>query len=454
MKNIFIALSFLFIISSCRQFKPPVPQFVFSGKITNLNDSIIKLVHPLDEIVFKINEDGTFSDTISDFVDGFYKLKAGKEYTDIYIEDGFNLYFDLDIVDFDESIKYKGLGADENNYLAQKLLFTENVDFWGFYKLSEDSFIHKIDSFKAVAHEFLGRFIDASPHMSKTFINHQKADLKYFAPSSKENYQKYHRFLSKNDEFTVSDKFYDYRKKVELENIFLKEVDNYTSYAESFFENQIAEDDTLERAFSMLRIINREIKDNKLKKFFIYRSAKSEMKNTKKLDEYWALVSFMVTEKRDFKELKKIKRKLDKIKVGSVSPLTNFKDENDKEYSLKDFRGKIVYIDCWAQWCAPCKKEIPFLSKLEEKYADKDITFIKLSLDADVDAWKTYIKEKNLEENAFILENNFKSEFAKSYMINGIPRFILLDKNLKIIDSNAKRPSDEELVLQFDKLLD
>jgi len=453
MKRIILILTVSFFFITCRQFKPAVPQFVLTGKIENFNGDKIKLVHTLDEIEFNVDENGYFSDTISDFVDGYYKLVIGKEYSNVYIKDGFDLSFTIDVVDFDESLKFKGIGANENNILALNLLTNESVNYYDFFKFNEDTFLLKIDSFAKIKSDFIENQITSIPNLDKEFIKFERAKVTYFSPLQKENYQGYHRYLSKDETFTVSENFYDYRKNIPLENIDFLEIQNYTSYVEAYFSNQISETDTLERAFSLLRIIDKEITDNKLMKAFVYRSAKANMPDVKKLDEYWILVSFIVTEKREYKELVKIKRKLDKIKIGANSPLTSFKDENDKEYNLEDFKGKLVYIDCWAQWCAPCKREIPFLLELEKKYAKKDIVFIKLSLDSDIDAWKKYIKENNLEENAFILKDNFKSKFAESYMITGIPKFILLDKDLKIVDANAKRPSNKELIEDIDKLL-
>ena len=91
MKNLFLALTVLFLLSECRQFKPPVPQFIISGKIENLDAKTVKLIHPLDEIEFNLNADGTFTDTIFDFVDGHYNFKAGNERTKVYIKDGYGV---------------------------------------------------------------------------------------------------------------------------------------------------------------------------------------------------------------------------------------------------------------------------------------------------------------------------------------------------------------------------
>ena len=72
---------------------------------------------------------------------------------------------------------------------------------------------------------------------------------------------------------------------------------------------------------------------------------------------------------------------------------------DNKQVSLKDLRGKYVYIDVWATWCAPCKGEIPFLTKVEEDYHGRNIYFVSLSVDkiADRPKWVSYVKDHNLQ---------------------------------------------------------
>ena len=53
--------------------------------------------------------------------------------------------------------------------------------------------------------------------------------------------------------------------------------------------------------------------------------------------------------------------------AGKLSPDFEAKDINGKTYSLKDFKGKYLYIDMWATWCGPCKREMPYLKELEKK---------------------------------------------------------------------------------------
>ena len=49
--------------------------------------------------------------------------------------------------------------------------------------------------------------------------------------------------------------------------------------------------------------------------------------------------------------------------------------------SLEDFKGRYVYIDVWATWCGPCKKEIPYLKAIEEKFHNRNIEFVSISVD-------------------------------------------------------------------------
>lgn len=115
--------------------------------------------------------------------------------------------------------------------------------------------------------------------------------------------------------------------------------------------------------------------------------------------------------------------------------------------SLDDLKGKYVYIDVWATWCQPCKNEIPYLKKVEEQFHDKNIEFVSISVDQpkDYETWKKMVTEKELGGVQLIADNNWSSKFVQDYKINGIPRFILIDTEGKIISPDAPRPSDSKL---------
>ena len=102
-----------------------------------------------------------------------------------------------------------------------------------------------------------------------------------------------------------------------------------------------------------------------------------------------------------------------------------------------------MYVDVWATWCGPCKAQIPFLKQLEEKYREEDIAFVSLSIDQlkNISKWKDMIVDKELEGIQIIADKAWRSKFVTDYVIEGIPRFILIDKDGNLMDPMAPRPA-------------
>ena len=118
--------------------------------------------------------------------------------------------------------------------------------------------------------------------------------------------------------------------------------------------------------------------------------------------------------------------------------------EGDQAPTFKylDLKGKYVYIDVWATWCGPCQYELPHLKELEKKMHGKKIVFVSISCDKDKAAWEKMVKEQGL--GGVQLHNGGDREFMTAFGIRGIPRFILLDKEGKIVNPNMTRPSNPE----------
>lgn len=150
--------------------------------------------------------------------------------------------------------------------------------------------------------------------------------------------------------------------------------------------------------------------------------------------------------------------------AGAPSPtFKNFENIDGTTTSLSDLKGKNVYIDVWATWCAPCKAEIPYLKQLEKDYEGKDIVFVSLSIDDDrshggswekaKESWKNMVQEKNLGGIQIFAPQGWQTPFVQEYRVNGIPRFIMIDKEGNIVDPSAPRPSDEAVRTLIDGLV-
>lgn len=141
-----------------------------------------------------------------------------------------------------------------------------------------------------------------------------------------------------------------------------------------------------------------------------------------------------------------------KVERGQQLPDFSFTDINGKQVNLSDFKGRYVFIDCWATWCGPCKGQLPHLKNLEERYHDKNIVFVSISSDKDRSAWTKMVREKSLG-GVQLNEPRLDSDFFTLFQVNAIPRFILLNPDGTVYDANMSRPSNSETPLLLDMLL-
>ncbi|WAC02825.1 TlpA disulfide reductase family protein [Lacinutrix neustonica] len=123
----------------------------------------------------KVNDDGTFRDTLK--VDaGLYNFYDGGESTNLYLKNGYDLNVTIDTKRFDESITYEGVGAETNNYLAQKALMEETLYPPGLWDFEEADF----KSTTAEIHAKLTAFLDKNKNIDSTLLSQEKKGLEAF----------------------------------------------------------------------------------------------------------------------------------------------------------------------------------------------------------------------------------------------------------------------------------
>jgi len=139
------------------------------------------------------------------------------------------------------------------------------------------------------------------------------------------------------------------------------------------------------------------------------------------------------------------------VQVGEPSPGFAFENVNGETTELKDFLGKYVLIKVWASWCAPCKAQIPFQREIEAAYEGKDIAFVNVAVDKqeNIADWRDYVTENKLSGVHVISDKSFDSDFVKAYGIKGIPRFILVDPEGKVVSTKTPFPAEKEKLIAF-----
>lgn len=199
--------------------------------------------------------------------------------------------------------------------------------------------------------------------------------------------------------------------------------------------------------------INKKTKDLVLLKII-----KEELQKNKNSTK-WFINDFIKTgENNDYKNyiISTIENQKLALSTGNNNFLTNQLNHTFQYDSLiKSLKGKIIYIDVWASWCAPCRAEMPNSLALKNKYDNGKVVVLFLSIDEDVAAWKKVNKDENLGNYAYsyLLLNAQETDFVKKLKISSIPRYILIDKKGQICNSKAPHPGEPELVSLLDKLM-
>lgn len=149
--------------------------------------------------------------------------------------------------------------------------------------------------------------------------------------------------------------------------------------------------------------------------------------------------------KRDLENLKNLSK-------ANIAPNFEGKTPTGKLISLKDFKGKVLFIDVWATWCTPCVKELPYTHKLKEYFkSNNQVEILYISIDSEIGRWKSFLKKNKQLDGIHININD--SIFSNSYKITGIPRYILIDKQGKFIDAFCSKPSNGEIEDKIKKAL-
>jgi thiol-disulfide isomerase/thioredoxin len=415
------------------------------GAITNGADFEVRLNGYPDSLDKKFNVRGsTFTDTAI-VIPGIYSLTIGDEYTDVYLEPGFRIYISLDMNAFDESISYKGRGEIENNYLAQYFLRHEKFmdELRQQKNINESDFIRLTDTFYTNETRKIRELTGTSQqfrYLALHFIDFDKMAL----------YRSFPFMMMQKGEngYTVSDSFPHPEESLNPNNPVLLSVPSYLNSISSLIgahrRKYMGSHPEKDITMVYLEIMDTLVRNPQVRDQLIRNESRMIIDHSKdKITTGNKLMAMAVTGITR----SEISNRLigwAKLEKGQPSPDFRFADMHGKEYSLMDLKGNIVYIDVWATWCGPCMVEIPELKKITGEFNGKDVRFVSICVQDDKERWEKMVKEKELG-GIQLFDPDDNSEFIKSYMIEGIPRFILLDREGKIIDANAIRPSNEGL---------
>ena len=151
---------------------------------------------------------------------------------------------------------------------------------------------------------------------------------------------------------------------------------------------------------------------------------------------------FQTEASADGDDLDKLFKEMGIAKVDTLKEPVDFSLVNldAKIIRLSDYRGKIVFLNFWASWCAPCRIEMPAMQKLHDKYKNHQFAMLAVSLKESGKQVRSYFKENKLTFSALV---DPKGKVAQQFRVISIPTTLIINKEGRII-GHAIGPRDWE----------
>jgi cytochrome c biogenesis protein CcmG, thiol:disulfide interchange protein DsbE len=119
------------------------------------------------------------------------------------------------------------------------------------------------------------------------------------------------------------------------------------------------------------------------------------------------------------------------VAAGKLATNFKLKDLKGDEISLASLRGKVVFLNIWATWCAPCREEMPSIESLYNDFkADKDFVVLAVSQDTDGTTVGPFVKQNHLQFTVLLDPRN---EVGERYDVNGIPETFIIGRDGRIV---------------------
>lgn len=440
---------------------------VFSGQILNPSSAEIVLRIPSTQQTHlaKLSKTGQFNLRIPLTEANYVEWRHDNDVTRIWLEPGDSLHVTADNRRFDESLAYSGNNAGASDYLAAYFLRFINdetpandirrIAFDNIKPRDPDSYSRLVDSLRDLQLAFLAA---KSTALSPVFLKLEAASYRYGAITQLETYTQIKTYLHYQNPEEVSldipDNYLSFLEDLTFNDDDLALLEPYLAVAEMALRNlnkALTGKATADQPSALLAETQRidEMASGRTTHFLRERLLMGYLTKWD-ASELGPLMEVMEGSDApaDMKE-RMIARYEEALKLSKGSPAPSFKLKNEqgKEVSLADFRGKVVYLDFWASWCGPCMQEFNHVANLKKSLSGAAVVFVYISIDEEQKAWKKAVKRLELGDHQ--LWAGPVDPLLSAYQISSIPRYMIIGKDGSIVNNFPPRPSSGELLINM-----
>lgn len=439
-----------------------------TGTVEEMDDMPVSLAY-----VTKLGDDkevaadtvnaGAFSLEFAISEPALYRLNMGRNRIMVYLHPGDALTMTASGSDFGGTLLFDGAGAKPNNYLAEKVrkekAYNKGQEEPNIYKLDLDDFLARNNEIKDINTELYNqRFGQETP--SDAFATFATTEIIADWAMRMANYPDYHEYYAGVEDFEVPESYYDYKSEITTSNPAALTSPKYRGYIYAFgarkMNDLVVNDTTLSedwpKAYRLLyEMVSASDELGPDAKDYLLANNVNDYISFFGVDGVDPIMNDYRSVNKDSELLIAIEDNYEKwaeLAKGKKAPTFEYESIEGAMVSLEDYKGKVVYVDVWATWCGPCKGEIPSSKELKKSYADNDdVVFMYVSVDDNREAWEKFLENDPQFNGVHVITGTgWKSDITDSYMIQGIPRYLLIDKNGLIATASAPRPSSGDKI--------
>jgi thiol-disulfide isomerase/thioredoxin len=146
---------------------------------------------------------------------------------------------------------------------------------------------------------------------------------------------------------------------------------------------------------------------------------------------------------------KTIEEKMQATADGQTMPNFKIYDIEGNALSFYDFEADIIVLDVWASWCGPCRRQAPYFKAIAEKLGSEKVLFLSISIDGRMKKWQKFLAKKDGDKSYHYwsgdksqhpiewLTYSIEGPEGNESLVAGVPRFVIIGKDHKIINRNA-----------------
>lgn len=437
-------------------------QITISGQVKNAPDSTEVLIsyfnNPIENLEIVVgnsllDDTGYFLYTNELKEKTFAKIRVGEYYFTLYLVPGDTIQLYTEYYEFFEKMTFDSHFKNELNYLVKEKIesFIYKIKPVNKYKNPFD-YIANVDSVNSKHSSFYNNYV--KEFKDPYFIKYKREELKYI-------YIYYRSFFArKEDANDLPNSYYGFLDSIDLtlpkvlwmqyyeqsiSALFYAKCIRFIPNVDNFSNLKLPEKESIILIeFNYLKNnFNGDLRDYLLSDFMKYwvSAVKSDTTFVNKLLDQYKTLCKNELYKKHIQNFYIKRTNLNKSQI----PNFEFQTIYGEKINLHSLKGKVIYIDFWATWCYPCLVYLKDYPALQEKYKNRtDIVYLFININDDAQRWSSFVLDKPSYGINWFADKATSKKLSGFFDIDAIPHYIIVDKNLKIIDVDADIPKNVE----------